>query len=54
VHLPTRGIHAAPLYALWVFGLIPTKPAMLGAANGRKTALLRNASKNNSVCRIFA
>jgi hypothetical protein len=42
VHLPTRGIPAAPLYALRVFGLIPTKPAMLGAANGIKTTLLRN------------
>ncbi|ASF46635.1 hypothetical protein CEK71_11440 [Methylovulum psychrotolerans] len=44
VHLPTRGIPAAPLYALWVFGLIPTKPAMLGAANGGKATLLRNVS----------
>ncbi|MDD5271166.1 MAG: hypothetical protein PHU14_00475 [Methylovulum sp.] len=35
--LPTRGILAAPLYALRVFGLIPTKPAVLGAANGRQT-----------------
>jgi len=42
VHLPTRGILAAPLYALRVFGLIPTKPAMLGAANGGKATLLRN------------
>ncbi|POZ50438.1 hypothetical protein AADEFJLK_03851 [Methylovulum psychrotolerans] len=44
VHLPTRGIPASPLYALWVFGLIPTNPAMLGAANGRKVTLLRNVS----------
>jgi hypothetical protein len=32
------------LYALRVFGLIPTKPAMLGAANGIKATLLRNVS----------
>jgi hypothetical protein len=42
--LPTRGILAAPLYALRVFGLIPTKPAVLGAANGSKATLLRNVS----------
>jgi len=44
VHLPTRGIPAAPLYALRVFGLIPTKPAVLGAANRSKATLLRNVS----------
>jgi hypothetical protein len=44
VLLPTRGILAAPLYALRVFGLIPTKPAVLGAANGSKATLLRNVS----------
>jgi hypothetical protein len=38
------GAPAAPLYALRVFGLIPTNPAMLGAANGGKAALLRNVS----------
>ncbi|WP_170065139.1 hypothetical protein [Methylovulum psychrotolerans] len=48
VHLPTRGIPAVPLYALWVFGLIPTKSAVLGAANGRKATLLRNVSKLGS------
>ncbi|MDD5272721.1 MAG: hypothetical protein PHU14_08395 [Methylovulum sp.] len=53
--LPPRGILAAPLYALRVFGLIPTKPAVLGAANGSKTALLRNvgdALKSGKIPRL--
>ncbi|MDD5274226.1 MAG: hypothetical protein PHU14_16100, partial [Methylovulum sp.] len=32
------------LYALGCFGLIPTKPAVLGAANGKQKTLLRNVS----------
>jgi len=32
------------LYALGYFVLIPTKPAVLGAANGKQNTLLRNVS----------
>jgi hypothetical protein len=32
------------LYALGYYGLIPTKPAVLGAANGMQKTLLRNVS----------